>query len=616
MLDLASFCNHSLLLILNLHANRIRYLTDTSTHRCALYRSLLWLKLSQNMLMSVNMELFGRSTHMTHLDIRNNKIAALADTFIHRSLEMFDVDNNRLVKQSLCGWFLPKVTTLSGFEYNQLETVPLCAEKMINTTMLSLSGNCLRHFSIETVAQMRGLLMLDLSYNGLLTVFLGSVNFPPSLKTIYLSNNKLTSLDLTFILARSLTVNADTNLITSFSINDVSRNVTSLDMVNNPIDCSFKTAKDREHAQYLKSNDDTFVYKYIPSDLSMLFFTNVLLEHLDQSMLQAMPSFITQVLIINSPALKRVGVPNAAINLTTKYSSVRRIDIVADSFVDYLSISKCELIVCITAIQMRCGEIWCTVVDLKSNDDTFVYRYIPSDLSILYFTKVLLEHLDQSLLQAMPSFITHVWLGQSPALKRVSVPNVAINLTIVYCNVRIIDIVADSSVDYFSIFHGELVKIPRTVRNAPRLRFLEISSCKIDHLDLASLCANQHLHTLMLTTNKIRYIVNTARQHCAVYDSLLSISLKGNFIKTVNIALFNVFTMLDTLFLSGNKIRTVTGRLVNGSLRQLRLENNKLEQLDTCQWNVPTILLLMYYNNPMKLVPECLNDLQNFTAIV
>ncbi|XP_041769509.1 uncharacterized protein LOC121592191 [Anopheles merus] len=129
------------------------------------------------------------------------------------------------------------------------------------------------------------------------------------------------------------------------------------------------------------------------------------------------------------------------------------------------------------------------------------------------------------------------------------------------------------------------------------------------------LCANRELTTVILTNNKIRYVVNTATQHCPIYDSLAALSLQANMLKTVNIELFDVFVQLNSLFLHRNRIKSIAGRLVHDALLQLRLENNKLAGLDMCHWHVPAILLVTFMDNPMKTVPECLNNLQNFTTI-
>uniref|UniRef100_A0A1S4HE50 LRR-7030 n=1 Tax=Anopheles gambiae TaxID=7165 RepID=A0A1S4HE50_ANOGA len=195
-------------------------------------------------------------------------------------------------------------------------------------------------------------------------------------------------------------------------------------------------------------------------------------------------------------------------------------------------------------------------------------------------------------MQTLPSFVTHVDVRNSPALKWIDVPNATLNLTVLYTSVQRIDVVANSSVDYLMVTKCNLEKIPRTIQNAQRMRLLIMSSCKIDGLDMASLCANRELTTLILTNNKI-----------------------PNMLKTVNIELFNVFVQMNSLFLHRNRIKSIAGRLVHDALLQLRLENNKLTGLDMCHWHVPSIVLVTFMDNPMKTIPECLNNLQNFSAI-
>ncbi|XP_041783644.1 leucine-rich repeat protein SHOC-2-like [Anopheles merus] len=251
-IDLAAFCDHSDLSELLLDGNKIRYLVNTSTRNCSIYGSLTGIQLSDNVLTTVNMELFNVFVNLSQLDIQMNKITTLSGRLAHRSLEVLALNENKLGHVDLCGWDVPSMNIVS-FSANNLTTLPECITNWTSVSQLILSFNEFTNFGIESVAGMNNLESIDLECNKLAEIVLNSVHFPPKLKDIRISRNYLTSLDLSFIPVRSLDVLVVHNLISSFDASNTSPNVTRLRMKGNQIDCSWESCLERFYGECIRN---------------------------------------------------------------------------------------------------------------------------------------------------------------------------------------------------------------------------------------------------------------------------------------------------------------------------------------------------------------------------
>uniref|UniRef100_A0A3F2YWI4 Leucine rich immune protein (Coil-less) n=1 Tax=Anopheles epiroticus TaxID=199890 RepID=A0A3F2YWI4_9DIPT len=252
----------------------------------------------------------------------------------------------------------------------------------------------------------------------------------------------------------------------------------------------------------------------------------------------------------------------------------------------------------------------CAVYDLALGEvDTIVSREFPKGIKKIYFQNVLLEHLDHSILGEMANVVDIIDINKAKALTWISVPNTYRSFSIVTSALKRIDLEPNSSLILLRISSCNLDAMPITIQQAAQLYLLAISGCRLQVLDLASVCTNSYLRSLDLSHNKIKYIVNTSTRSCDVYNSLSALVLTRNMIKTVNLELFNVFVNLSSLYLQNNQIRSVSGDLAHNSLINLQMYGNELEHLDICSWNVPSLEKIMLERNRLTMLPECINNL-------
>uniref|UniRef100_A0A182PRM5 Uncharacterized protein n=1 Tax=Anopheles epiroticus TaxID=199890 RepID=A0A182PRM5_9DIPT len=247
-IDLASFCDYPHLESLELDGNKIRYVVNTSNKYCSMYDALSLLKLSSNLLTTVDMKMFNAFVALTNLQLNINRIASIEGRLMHNRLRKLHLGENELEQVNLCGWNVSALRTLS-FEINRFTMIPDCLSNWTNLTMLIFNYNRFTNFSIRSLAKMRNLTRLYMDCNRLTSIMLNSVHFPPNLVHLNIAGNMLTSLDLSFIPVRSLRVYAAYNLISYFDANSTSPNVTKLSMRGNVIDCSWTTPSERSSSK-------------------------------------------------------------------------------------------------------------------------------------------------------------------------------------------------------------------------------------------------------------------------------------------------------------------------------------------------------------------------------
>ncbi|XP_050079258.1 toll-like receptor 7 [Anopheles maculipalpis] len=243
-LDLGTFCDMSKLQVLNVYGNRITHIQNSAKSNCSLYDSLEMLTLSQNFLQSLNMELFNPFRILTLLNINENNIGAVFGKYkTDTDLRLF-LSKNRIKTINVCEWNVPLMVWLD-LRHNSLTAVPNCLEKLNGVRDLDLSFNQLRNVTVESFAKMDSLLRLIMSSNNMTTISFNTTRYPVNLKTVWITENKLTELDLSLVAVPSLEIYVDNNFIENVDVSNVSKNVTLLQMKNNPIDCSWNTVEER-----------------------------------------------------------------------------------------------------------------------------------------------------------------------------------------------------------------------------------------------------------------------------------------------------------------------------------------------------------------------------------
>uniref|UniRef100_A0A8W7Q4N7 Uncharacterized protein n=1 Tax=Anopheles coluzzii TaxID=1518534 RepID=A0A8W7Q4N7_ANOCL len=267
------------------------------------------------------------------------------------------------------------------------------------------------------------------------------------------------------------------------------------------------------------------------------------------------------------------------------------------------------------SMRLQCSKQYCYLYDLTTSEDTFTYQYIPQHVEVLCIENTVMEHIDHAILEGVPSTIQEVIVTNSFALRWISVPRAVKSMMITSTNLRRMDIEANSSLSYLAVSVCDLVKVPDSIKHARGLGWLYITSCKLQGLNMASLCDNVRLGVLSLMRNKIRYVVNTSTRHCGVYDALASVTLSENLLTTVSMELFNVLVRMDGLYLQNNRIRTLAGQLIHGALAELRMDGNKLSSVDLCGWTVPSLASLMLDRNNLTAVPLCVNNFTNTSLL-
>ena len=243
-LDMAKFCDLSQLQVLNFAANRIRFIINSSTKRCSVYDSLQILALPNNLLTTLNMEIFNHFGKIQMLEVKQNRIKAVLGRFESTASLQLLLSKNKLTSIDFCGWNVPNMTSLE-MDYNELTTVPACLDNVNSLTLLSIRTNRIQNVAIDSFAKLKRLVTLDVSFNNLTTIMLNSPHYPTSLRDLWITGNNLSQLDLSLVSVPSLELDVRMNCISSMDVDSISPNITKLNMAANPIDCSWKTVADR-----------------------------------------------------------------------------------------------------------------------------------------------------------------------------------------------------------------------------------------------------------------------------------------------------------------------------------------------------------------------------------
>ncbi|XP_050072986.1 uncharacterized protein LOC126561084 [Anopheles maculipalpis] len=163
-IDLTVFCDHSLLVVLNLIENRIQYLTNTATKRCSVYDSLEVLMLSKNLLTVVNFEMFGVFTAVRHLAFRGNKLTNFTIESLAGmdELRKLDLSLNNLTSVTLNSDLFPKNLDSIDISDNNLTGLDL-SYIPVQSLKLYLERNKIERIDINSLSC--NITALTMTYN-------------------------------------------------------------------------------------------------------------------------------------------------------------------------------------------------------------------------------------------------------------------------------------------------------------------------------------------------------------------------------------------------------------------------------------------------------------------
>uniref|UniRef100_A0A182KDJ7 Leucine rich immune protein (Coil-less) n=1 Tax=Anopheles christyi TaxID=43041 RepID=A0A182KDJ7_9DIPT len=91
-------------------------------------------------------------------------------------------------------------------------------------------------------------------------------------------------------------------------------------------------------------DDSAYAFKHIPSNVKTLLMLNVLIKHMDLLVLEKLPRSVDTLHIQLSYALKWISIPRTLRWVTVVNSKLRRIDIAANSLMNYLDISSSDVV--------------------------------------------------------------------------------------------------------------------------------------------------------------------------------------------------------------------------------------------------------------------------------
>ena len=193
--------------------------------------------LSGNQLTAINLSGFNGMPSLETLDLQNNRIRRVQGTLESNTLKTLDLSWNRIDVLYCCEWNLPSLVRLT-LSRNELSRLPTCLSLVMpNVTYLLLDSNALTDGdSWYSILTLEGLQQLDISHNRLTRAVFDTLS--QSLYILNLQNNNITVLSVP-VAGKGLKILASFNLIDTFDIKSLSPNISSLEMFCNPIDCSF-----------------------------------------------------------------------------------------------------------------------------------------------------------------------------------------------------------------------------------------------------------------------------------------------------------------------------------------------------------------------------------------
>ncbi|XP_049536860.1 leucine-rich repeat and death domain-containing protein 1-like [Anopheles darlingi] len=266
------------------------------------------------------------------------------------------------------------------------------------------------------------------------------------------------------------------------------------------------------------------------------------------------------------------------------------------------------------AFKFVCNANICWLSHYNPNKDgTFMFKYVQENMSLN------IQDLDSSeisyvLLDRIPG--TELVVAHSPDVKRLHISrnNRMISLTIMETGIISVECDLNENLRELIITSSPLATISASIINLKNLENLTIQSCLIRQLDLGVFCDLKSLNFLSLSKNKIQSIVSRVKSSpCRL--TMTIIILRGNEIRVLNLELFNRCYKLKRLEFQSNQIELVTGRFANKAIESIDLNKNRINQLNLCQWDTPSLEELKLDMNSLLAVPACVDKIKSLEII-
>ncbi|KFB36290.1 AGAP005667-PA-like protein [Anopheles sinensis] len=271
----------------------------------------------------------------------------------------------------------------------------------------------------------------------------------------------------------------------------------------------------------------------------------------------------------------------------------------------------------LNAVGLKCELTTCTISDLQSSSETFVYQYLPNDIQTVVFVNLMVPHVDGSILDGLGKLRSQrVYIQQSKDLQQITLTRACsiATLQISRTGLREIRFEENDKLIHLKIQYSNLMSLPKTVGRLTKLFSLDIAHSAILHLDLASFCSSKELHKLTIRQSKLQFIyINEKIMDCLI--NVASLDISHNQYLAIDLKYFNMFPHIHDINLSSNNIKYLSRMMVSPTLEYLNLAGNRLTSLDLCEWQVPNLATLIVGNNFLRTLPKCLENLTNLTVV-
>ncbi|XP_052899526.1 phospholipase A2 inhibitor beta-like [Anopheles moucheti] len=225
------------LIILDLTRNRIHSLYFTAEN--ASFPTLAYVFLRENKLRSINMDIFNEMKYLENIDLSHNLMSVMTGSLVSSSMKLLDLSFNRLLKIDCCKWNVPNLYNLIAHD-NLFLSLPRCIEQTLaNVSHVDFSNNQLDPDELFVFGRFKNLHYLTLKNNKLTYVVLNETTIPMKMNVLNLGMNKLRRLEVSYVPNKNTYIDVSLNCISHVDWDNISTNLTMLEMAGNPLDCSF-----------------------------------------------------------------------------------------------------------------------------------------------------------------------------------------------------------------------------------------------------------------------------------------------------------------------------------------------------------------------------------------
>ncbi|XP_035777332.1 carboxypeptidase N subunit 2-like [Anopheles albimanus] len=242
-----------------------------------------------------------------------------------------------------------------------------------------------------------------------------------------------------------------------------------------------------------------------------------------------------------------------------------------------------------------------------------MFKYVPQNMSVV-INNLQSSEVGYALLDYYPR--AKLTIKESPDVRRLHVSRNSKLTELSMDRTRVSSIKSElnKNLRSLAIIDSLMKSISPSIVNVIHLEILIIDDGLLRELDLGVFCGLHRLNVLSLRTNKIKYIVFRAKSAlCRL--AMYQVNLANNFIKVLNLELFNRCDSLYNLELYTNEIELVTGRFVNDVIKHINLCFNRIKQMNLCQWETPLLVELNLNANLLSAMPTCIDKIKSLETI-